>query len=246
MRIRISWLPKLVGLVAGIVLPVWMRTLRYRYYIVDPTVDPNRPEYRGRYIYAFWHEMMLHPVYARRNHGIHMLVSRHGDGEYIAQVGKRMGFGTVRGSTNRGGVQAIRELMRQGKQFNLTITPDGPRGPRRQVQIGMIYVASRTGLPIVPIGFAFRRPWRINSWDRFAIPKPFSIATSVGGDPITVPKDLDRQGLERYRLKVQTAIAQATELAERWAESGRRNPDQVLLQQMGDEAIVATLSRTSL
>ena len=220
MRIRSRFLTKLVAVAGGGLLHAWLWSLRYLDYRFDPAVDPVRPEYRGRYIYAFWHEMMLLPVYRYRHHGIRMLVSRHADGEYIAEIGRQLGFGIVRGSTRRGGVEAIRELMRASEDFNLTITVDGPRGPRRRVQPGVVYLASRTGLPIVPCGFAFHRPWRAKSWDRFAVPKPFCRAVAVGGMPITVPPDLDRAGVEAYRRHVEQAISHVTRLAERWAEAG--------------------------
>lgn len=224
MRIRSRFLTKLVAVSGGSLLRAWLGTLRYYNYRFDPTVDSTRPEFRGRYLYAFWHEMMLQPVYTQRNHGIRILVSRHGDGEYIAEIGRQLGFGVVRGSTRRGGLEAIRALMRESEHFNIAISVDGPRGPRREVKPGIVYVSSRTGLPIVPCGFAFSRPWRAKSWDRFAVPKPFSRATSVTGLPIAVPANLDRKGIERYRLRVQQALVHVTDLAEGWIETGGESP----------------------
>src|SRR5262249_21939657 len=105
---------------------------------------------------------------------------------------------------------------------HLAITPDGPRGPRRRVQPGLVYLSSRLGLPIVPAGFASQRPWRMNSWDRFAVPRPFTRARCVTGDPVLVPPGAERELLEGYRLYVEQQLAEVTEQAERWAEEGIR------------------------
>jgi lysophospholipid acyltransferase (LPLAT)-like uncharacterized protein len=100
---------------------------------------------------------------------------------------------------------------------HITITPDGPRGPRRVVKPGLVYLASRLGLPIVPAGFGLNRPWRGKSWDRFAVPRPFSRACCVTDEIIRVPATADRDTLEVYRRQVEAAITRATDLAERWA-----------------------------
>ena len=104
-----------------------------------------------------------------------------------------MGFGTVRGSTSRGGVAALRELMRTGETMNLTITPDGPRGPRRKLAAGCIYASSRLGIPLVPIGLGYDRPWRSRrAWDQFAVPRPYSRARAIAGPKVQIPADLER------------------------------------------------------
>jgi hypothetical protein len=127
----------------------------------------------------------------------------------------------ARGSTTRGGVEAIRRLLTEGKHQHLAMTPDGPRGPRRRVQQGMIYLAARTGLPIVPVGFGFHRPWRLRSWDRFALPRPWSRGTCVTSAPIFVPAEVGKDQLETYRSQVESAMEVVSEAAEQWAETGR-------------------------
>jgi lysophospholipid acyltransferase (LPLAT)-like uncharacterized protein len=148
---------------------------------------------------------------------VHVLISQHADGQLIAEVCRHLGFRTVRGSTTRHGVEALRQMLKAARRAHLGITPDGPRGPRRQVQPGLVYVAAKTGLPIVPAGFAYDRPWRARSWDRFAMPRPWSRATCVTADPITVPAELTREGLEEYRRRVEEALLSATDAAERLA-----------------------------
>jgi hypothetical protein len=108
--------------------------------------------------------------------------------------------------------------------MHLTITPDGPRGPRRRLAPGPIYLASKLGLPLVAMGYGYDRPWRMNSWDRFAIPRPFSRARAIPSPEIHVPPRLDRGGLEHFRRKVERLMNRLTQEAEAWAESrGRRS-----------------------
>jgi lysophospholipid acyltransferase (LPLAT)-like uncharacterized protein len=144
----------------------------------------------------------------------------------ITQVVRRLGFSVIRGSTTRGGVRALRE-MEKVTEGNLCFTPDGPRGPRRHVHQGMIYTASRLGLPIVGAGMAFANCWRATSWDRFAVPKPYSAAACVVPQAVMVPPDADRETLEAYRLEVERRMVAATAEAEAWAAElhATRSPD---------------------
>jgi lysophospholipid acyltransferase (LPLAT)-like uncharacterized protein len=221
MKIRNPWLIRGVALTGSWVLRSWMRTLRYDYRPLGPDVDPTRDDMEGHYIYAIWHENVLQPVYRYCGRGIYVLISRHADGQLLAELCRWMGVVVVRGSTNRGGVEAMRRLIRHGRKGSLAITPDGPRGPRRRVQPGLIYLASQTGLPIVPTGFGYQHPWRLRSWDRFAVPRPWSRGTCVTGSPIDVPVDATREDLDRYREVVEHALLHVTEVAEQWAESGQ-------------------------
>jgi len=226
MKIRSPWLIKLVSFAAAFAVRLVVGSLRYRYRPLGPNVDPNQPHFQGRYIYAFWHENMLLPAYHYGRPDINVLISQHADGELIAQTCKHLRFRVVRGSTmkegrTRGGVEAIRQMLRLASQGrHLAVTPDGPRGPRRQVQIGLIYLAALTGLKIVPIGFGWQNAWRMRSWDRFAVPVPFSGAVCVTTAPIQVPNTTDREELEGYRRLVQEALDLATETAERHFEPG--------------------------
>ena len=127
------------------------------------------------------------PAYHYGRRDIHVLISEHADGQMIAEACRHLGFRVVRGSATRGGVEAVRQMVRRSRSAHLAITPDGPRGPRRQVQPGVVYLAAPTGLPIVPFGIAFERAWRMNSWDRFAVPWPWSGAVCVTAEPIHVP-----------------------------------------------------------
>lgn len=200
---------------------VWMGTLNYRVAYEDPSIDPIFPECTGPKLYLFWHEYILFPFYLRGHCYLTMLVSRHKDADLLTETARIMGFEFVRGSTRRGGDQALRHLMEVGRRRHLTITPDGPRGPRRQMAPGAIYLASRLGVPIVLMGFGYDRPWRLRSWDRFAIPRPFSRARAVTSRAIEIPRDLDREGIEHYRQRLERQLNELTDLAEQWAATGR-------------------------
>jgi lysophospholipid acyltransferase (LPLAT)-like uncharacterized protein len=220
MKIRQPWLLKVLGFAVACLVRLWIGTIRYRYRPLGGRMNPDQRNFQGRYLYAFWHENLLMPAYQYGRPDVWVLISQHADGELIASAVRYLGFKAVRGSTTRGGMEAVREMMRRGHKDHLAITPDGPRGPRRRVQPGLIYLAARTGLPIVPIGFAFRRAWRLNSWDRFVLPHPWSEVVCVTTEPISVLENAGKDELEAYRLRVEEAIQQATETAERWV--GRR------------------------
>jgi lysophospholipid acyltransferase (LPLAT)-like uncharacterized protein len=185
-------------------------------------VDPLQAPETGPFIYALWHENFLIPIVRFGNSGVAALVSRHADGELLSTMISRTGMKIVRGSTNRGGVAAVREMLRSDSgPRHLAVTPDGPRGPRRVVQPGVVYLASRTGMRIVPIGVGHRRPWRAKSWDSFAIPRPFSRVRCLFGRPVIVPPDLPPDELAPHQGRLQAELDQLNRWAEHWALTGR-------------------------
>jgi lysophospholipid acyltransferase (LPLAT)-like uncharacterized protein len=214
MKIRHPELIKLAGFSLSWLARVLVGTVRFRCVALGPRVEPTRPGLQGRYLYAFWHETILLPAYHYSHTPTCVLISEHADGEMIARACGHLGLKAVRGSTTRGGARALRELVELKGRSHVVITPDGPRGPRRQVQPGLIYVAARTGLPIVPCGYGYHSAWRLRSWDRFAVPRPFSAAVGVLGEPIAVPPDLGRGQVEGWRAKVQAALDHVTQTAE--------------------------------
>ena len=209
--------------IIALVIRAWLRTLRYQVASCDLRRHPTDPR-SERNIYAFWHESLLVLVLAGRTTDIRVLISKHADGELIARVCRHLGIGTIRGSTTRGGGPALLEMLRSGRRSHLGVTPDGPRGPRRRVQLGVVFLASATGLPIVPVGVGYTAAWRAGSWDRFAVPIPGSKVTAVVGRTIHVPEKLNRSELEQFREKVEQRLLEATDLAERWAEDPSEPP----------------------
>lgn len=218
----------LVGLLASKGIHRWMRTLDYRVLYFDRSIDPvHGPEQPG--IYLFWHENILIPLHLRCHGNLSMLLSRHRDADILAVIARLNGFGTVRGSTGRGGREALEKLIALSRTQHITITPDGPRGPRRQMAYGPIYLASRTGLPIVAIGFGYDRPWRVNSWDRFAIPRPFSRARIIVSPPVYVSNGIERDEAEAYRVRAERLLTDLTDDANAWATVGtRRRGEEVM------------------
>jgi len=155
-------------------------------------------------------------VHLFRNRGVHVLVSRSPDGEYIHRVLARSGNNTVRGSTSRGGSEAYRGLRSKLEQgYWIAFTPDGPRGPAGTLGPGVIAIASRSGRPIVPMATSARPCWRLRSWDRFLVPRPFSRGALVLGDPILVPPDLPPEEFESWRVRVARALDEAANQADR-------------------------------
>lgn len=222
MKLRHPWLIKMAARLGAWAARLWMNTLRFSYCPIGLNVHPQREDLSARYLYAFWHETLLLPTFRYSVRGCQVLISRSHDGALIAEICHCLGYRPVRGSTSRGGIEAVREIMNADPRVHVGVTPDGPRGPRRRVQPGIIYLASKTGMPIIPIAFASDRPWRLKSWDRFAIPRPWSRATCVTLPEIVVPPDIDREQMERYRVQVETDLLLATDLAEQWAETGAR------------------------
>jgi lysophospholipid acyltransferase (LPLAT)-like uncharacterized protein len=175
----------------------------------------------GHVIIAFWHQRLLMMPFLPHRGKVGMLISRHRDGEWIARAVKFFGIDSVRGSTTRGGLSALRGMVRFFSQGgNLAITPDGPQGPRHVVQIGAIELARQTGAPILPVTYAASRKKVFSSWDGFIFPYPFSKVIYLWGEPIQVPRETGKNGLEEKRLLLEESLKKITEEADRLFECG--------------------------
>jgi lysophospholipid acyltransferase (LPLAT)-like uncharacterized protein len=148
-------------------------------------------------VFTLWHGRLLPCTHFHRHQGVVTLISQHRDGEYITRVVRRWGYTAVRGSTTRGGVEALRELIRHVRQGrSLAITPDGPKGPRERMKPGPVLIAQRTGAPIIPTVSGASRAWFPGSWDRFLIPKPFARLHIAYGEPVFVPRRADEAEIQ--------------------------------------------------
>ena len=219
--------PQLVGFLGAGLLRTLGATLRWR---VRGDVSGGTEAAGGR-LYAFWHGQLLVDTLYMRRHPVRVLISLHRDGEYIAQVVRRLGLRTVRGSTSRGGYRSLVELIRWGRAGEgLAISPDGPRGPRRKVQPGAILVAQRAGIPIIPIaGQAWPRR-RLQSWDRFEIPLPFARAVVAFGNPLWIPpgggaEETVARWAPRLEAQLNATSQEAWELLSDWV-GGLRGQDE--------------------
>lgn len=192
-------------------------------------VEPLRPLWReGRpLIYAVWHGRILIVPWLnarlRRREGaraVRVLASRSRDGRLMADFARRFGLEVVRGSTSRGGAEALRELARAVRAGeDVAVVPDGPRGPARRLQAGIVALAAATGAPIVPVGVAARPARRLGSWDRFMVPWPFARCAVVFGSVLEVKRGADR---EAARARVEQALDDATDAADALVGTGGR------------------------
>lgn len=166
-------------------------------------------------ILALWHGRILPGLHYFRDRGIVVITSQNFDGEWIARILHRFGFGTARGSSSRGGARALVQMRRDlalGRAAAFTV--DGPRGPARVVQPGAVFLAGATGQPILPYHIESSRYWTLRSWDRTQIPKPFSTVALVIGPPLVV-EGTDTATLESRRGDLQTALERLEGSAQR-------------------------------
>ena len=165
---------------------------------------PRRREERTPVIFVFWHGRLLPLIHVHRHQGTVVLVSEHRDGDYLARLLHHFGFGTVRGSSTRGGVRGLKGLIRAARSGeDLAITPDGPRGPDRELKLGALTVARMTGFPLVPVGVGVTSAWRIRSWDGLLVPKPFSTVRVAYGPPTLVPRNADQAKIDEVAVSLQ-------------------------------------------
>lgn len=158
-------------------------------------------------IYAVWHGRVLLLPYLYGPRGCCVLASRSRDGELVARWIARFGLVPIRGSSTRGGSEALRQLARELREGGeVVVVPDGPTGPREVAKPGVVALARLTGAPIVPIAVGASREWRLDSWDGFRIPRPFARCVVRFGEPLRVRPDADRAALEAARKDVEAAL----------------------------------------
>lgn len=211
---------RLAPLLAAWLLRFWFATCRVREHGADKRKQAHAT---GKAIIAtFWHYSLFYVFYHFRNDSAAVLVSASQDGEYIARLAHRFNFATIRGSRNRRGMRALKELIAWLKNGgNVGMVADGSQGPAQVAQAGSIMLASRTGSPILPLVWSASQYIAFKSWDRLALPMPFSTIDFYYGDPLVVPSRL-RPGsaaFETYRLGLETSLNNLYHLA--WSRCGR-------------------------
>lgn len=213
-----NWREKILLYVLPLLASLFLRllalTIRKKFFFHE---RPQQFWDRGKNIIAvFWHQRLIMMPFIRWRGKAGMLISQHRDGEYIARTVKYFGVDSIRGSTTRGGLSGLRGMIRFYRQGgNLAITPDGPQGPRYLVQSGVIELAHQIGAPILPVTYGASRKKVFPSWDRFILPLPFCNVAYLWGEPLFVPDELDKEGMEQYRLLLQDRLRQITEEADR-------------------------------
>lgn len=204
---KITW-----GSRVGVII---LRTLAstWRVRFLNPEVISGVHASGGRVIYVLWHGSLLPLLWSHRRRDISVIISEHSDGEIIARIARSLGFRTVRGSTSRGAARALLGACREIESgHDLAVTVDGPRGPAGTVAPGSPVIAQRTGAAMVPVDAWATSAWRLKSWDRFMIPKPFSRVTVAYDHPIRVSADAARDVTDE-RERVREGIRRAGEAA---------------------------------
>jgi lysophospholipid acyltransferase (LPLAT)-like uncharacterized protein len=208
-----SWRARVLIVLSFGLYRLWARTLRLQ--VEDPNgvvaLVRDRPV-----IFAIWHNrlLMLPRVFdpsfpTRQSYG---LISASGDGDLIASFIERSGYGTIRGSSSRKGVIALRQLVDTlAADGNVLVTPDGPRGPVYQASQGIIFLAKKSGAPVVPIHMEYSHCWRLKSWDRFVVPWPFATLRAILGAPLIIPPIDSAEQFEAERLRLQNAMMSLVE-----------------------------------
>ena len=174
-------------------------------------------------IFAFWHGRILPATLLWKNRGIVVITSQNFDGEWIAGIIRRFGYGTARGSTSRGGARALVQLRRDladGRPAAFTV--DGPRGPARVAQPGAVFLAGATGHPILPFHIEANRFWTTNSWDHTQVPKPFSTVSVAIGEAINVADTTDAT-IEGKRIELERILSALEKKIKQESQEFRRN-----------------------
>ncbi len=194
--------PDVVGKTLGRLACLVCSTIRF--------VDRNAPSgelLKGGALISGWHGRSFCAGYRYRHKGYWVLISQSRDGEIQNHVFKTLGFNTIRGSTKRGGAMAAIEAIRALKEGGvMAITPDGPRGPSGQVQGGLMLMAQKSGVPVIPVGISASPRVLVKSWDRYLVPIPFGRGAFVYGDPIYVPAESTPEQTEAIRLHIEAEM----------------------------------------
>ena len=168
----------------------------------DGLVNSKKP-----FVIAVFHETMTLAACYFRNTGFHTLTSHSYDGELAARLLSHFGIKALRGSSSRGGMKALSQLSKATSVTQAVgWTVDGPRGPRRRVKSGVALVAAKIDAPIIPVAFASTKRWRLNSWDRFMVPKPFATLVCAYAEPVPPPQSSRREDIEHTRLEVERRL----------------------------------------
>ena len=205
---------RLAAAVGGTALDALFSTLDYQVAGAEHVTQYTK---QGKpVIYAIWHGRLLPPAFLHRGQGVVTLISRSADGEYLARLLAHWGYENVRGSSSRGGSEALRELVKHcRKGRSLAITPDGPRGPMQQLKSGVLTAAQLSGVPIIPTSSSASSGWWPGRWDRFLIPKPFAKVRVAYATPVNVPRDANEAQRETMRKEIEQTLNRMTETLDR-------------------------------
>ena len=214
MKRRLSgWLGRVLGpLLASLLARSW------RIEVVDDRWWRELTQSGQGFVFVLWHEALLPLLWRHRKQGVAILVSEARDGQYLADYAARIGYRLIRGSSTRGGTRALLAAVRELRGGTVVaFTPDGPRGPRREMKPGAVAAAQRAGVRILPIHAEADRAWRFRSWDQFMLPKPFARVRIAYGEPLAIgPGDAALvQGVETTAMALTQVARKAA-----WPDAG--------------------------
>jgi len=208
----LSWRSRAALMLGRGFLQVLSRTWRVRVVNGEYVRDLRRT---GRpFIFALWHGQLLPLLWHHRGEGVLILISEHRDGELVARAAQSLGYGLIRGSSTHGAERALISLVRELKSgHEVAITPDGPRGPAKSFAPGALVAAQRSDSFILPVAASADRAWRLRSWDRFIIPKPFARVTVAYATPTKVLAPTSRAAAEEAP-RFERLLNEAVEIAD--------------------------------
>jgi lysophospholipid acyltransferase (LPLAT)-like uncharacterized protein len=186
---------------------------------------PNDSAKIGTHLYCAWHDSIAGLLFYGPATRMAGLTSRHADGSFISGVMNAVNMKPVRGSTRHGGASALAELIQTSKDYDIAITPDGPRGPRRQLKDGIVYLASVTGMPIIPVTLSCVNAWRPRGrWTDLTVPKPLARAWFLCGAPISIPSRIARHQVREYCELLQATMDEQQEFGDTIATQRAATP----------------------
>lgn len=217
-RIKIS----LVGVLGALLLKLIHLTIRWEN--KGKLSDPFFWNTGGVRIMAFWHGRQLLMPFSKTDFErivpLYVLISEHRDGRMIAAVVKWLGISSVAGSSSKRGGRAAKELLGCLESgAHIAITPDGPKGPCYKVKPGVIFLASQSGKPIFPITYGAKKKWTFKSWDQMILPKPFTKAVRIVGEPLYIPEQINAEQLAIYQQELGERLKQITDQADSYVYS---------------------------
>ena len=187
--------------------------------VVNGDFEAERAAVGQGCVYVTWHQRLFNLYFLHYRRPITIMISRSKDGELATGAVHRLGFGSVRGSSSRGGATAmfqLIEVMRNQPATSAGMLGDGPKGPARKLKLGTLKIAQATGAPILPFAYSAKRHKLFASWDRFMLPFPFSPLVVIFAEPIIIPAQASEKELEELRLKVENSLNEITERCDFW------------------------------
>lgn len=180
-----------------------------RIYVVEQAhkVAPYAETGDDRYLYCVWHDGILGAIFSGPQVNTSALTSRHADGEWVAEIIEAVGMKTVRGSSGQTGAAAVVQMMEIARELHIVIATDGPRGPRRKVKPGILFLASQSGRKIVPVATSAVHGYRPRGkWTDLLVPRPFTAVFTFGGEPLAIPPNITRADLSHWCKELQNRM----------------------------------------